>query len=188
MSINFSDGTDHGESAPMFLFGKPVAGGVTGNNPQLPQIPTANDNLDMEFDFRSVYASVLRDWFCVPQNDVPGILLHEFPYLNGMFESNLACTPSDVHDVNQSAGKSLLNCRPNPFRSGLTLDYESAGGMTLVQVLDASGRLVATPVSTWQARSRYQEYWDAGDLPPGTYFCRLVTGGQQQTKTVVKVE
>lgn len=188
IASNSSDGTDHGESAPMFLFGKPVAGGVTGSNPQLPQVPTANDNLDMEFDFRSVYASVLRDWFCVPQNDIPGILLHEFPYLNGMFESNLACTPSDVHDQNQSAGKSLLNCRPNPFRSGLTLDYESAGGMTLVQILDTSGRLVATPVSTWQARGQYQEYWDAGDLPPGTYFCRLVTGGQQQTKTVVKVE
>ncbi|MEQ1745407.1 MAG: DUF1501 domain-containing protein [Saprospiraceae bacterium] len=187
IASNFSDGTDHGESAPMFLFGKTIAGGVTGNNPQLPPNPTVDDNLDMEFDFRSVYASVLRDWFCVPQADVPGILLHEFPYLNGMFQSNLPCVSTDVHDVNQTAGKSLLNCRPNPFRDGLTLDYETAGGMTMVHVLDTSGRVVATPVSTWQAKGKYQEYWDAGDLPPGTYFCRLVSGGQQQTKTVVKV-
>ena len=187
IASNFSDGTDHGESAPMFLFGEPVAGGVTGNNPQLPPSPTVNDNLDMEFDFRSVYASVLRDWFCVPQPEVPDILLHQFPFINGMFQPGLACTPTDVHDAHQLAGKSLLNCRPNPFRDGLTLEYESAGGMTLVQILDTSGRIVAVPVSTWQARGQYQEYWDAGALPPGTYFCRLVSGGQQQTKTVVKV-
>jgi len=62
-----------------------------------------------------------------------------------------------------------------------------SGGMTLVQILDTSGRIVATPVSTWQAKGQYQEYWDASALPPGTYFCRLVSGGQQQTKTVVKV-
>ncbi|MBK9336808.1 MAG: DUF1501 domain-containing protein [Lewinellaceae bacterium] len=186
IASNFSDGTDHGESAPMFLFGKPVAGGVSGSNPQLPLVPTVNDNLDMEFDFRSVYASVLRDWFCVPQDDVPGILLHEFPFVNNLFQSGLACVSTDVHDAHQAVGKSLLNCRPNPFRERLTLDYETAGGMTLVQILDTSGRIVATPVSTWQGKGQYQANWDAGNLPAGTYFCRLVNSGQQQTKTVVK--
>jgi uncharacterized protein (DUF1501 family) len=188
IASNFSDGTDHGESAPMFLFGKPVAGGISGSNPQLPQVPTVNDNLEMEFDFRSVYASVLRDWFCVPQADVPGILLHEFPYLDNMFNSGLACVSTDVHDAHQAAGKSLLQCSPNPFRNSLTLDYQTAGGMTIVQILDASGRIVATPVSTWQPKGQYQEFWDASELPPGAYFCRLVNGGQQQTKTVIKVE
>lgn len=187
IASNFSDGTDHGESAPMFLFGEPVAGGVTGSNPQLPPSPTVNDNLNLEFDFRSVYASVLRDWLCVPQTDVPDILLHQHPFINGMFKPGLACTPTDVHDAHQAAGRSLLNCRPNPFRDQLVLDYTTDGGMTLVQILDTSGRLVATPVSTWQARGQYQEHWDGSALPPGTYFCRLVNGGQQQTKTVVKV-
>ena len=185
ITSNSSGGTDHGEAAPVFVFGKPVAGGVLGNNPQLPAVPTVEDNLAMEFDFRSLYASVLRDWFCVPQGDIPAILMHDFPYLE-LFTAGLPCVSTDTHDIHQIAGKALLSCRPNPFVAGTTLEYETAGGMTLVQILDAAGRIVATPVSGWQAQGRYQEYWEAADLPSGTYFCRLISGGQQQTKMLVK--
>ena len=186
ITSNASVGTDHGEAAPLFVFGKPVAGGVTGDNPQLPASPTVDDNLPMQFDFRSVYASVLRDWFCVPQDDVPGILMHEFPYLS-LFDAGLPCVSTGVHDAHQAAGKSLLNCRPNPVVSGATLEYETDGGMTVLQVIDASGRTVGTPVSAWQPKGKHQEYWDASGLPPGTYFCRLVNAGRPQTKMIVKV-
>ncbi|MCS7035586.1 MAG: DUF1501 domain-containing protein [Saprospiraceae bacterium] len=183
---NFSDGTDHGESAPVFLFGAPVAGGVTGNNPKLPPNPTVYDNLDMEVDFRSVYATLLRDWFCVPEANVPGILLHKRPFLSGLFRPGVACATSSVHEDNQEAGRTLLSCWPNPFRHTLHLEYESTGAPTLVQVLDASGRVVATPVSGWQPQGRYREAWDAAAVTPGTYFCRLISGQMQQTRTVVK--
>lgn len=186
IASNASGGTDHGDAAPMFLFGKPVAGGVTGNNPQLPQVPDVNDNLDMQYDFRSVYASVMRDWFCVPQADIPAVLMHDFPYLD-LFEAGLPCVSTAVHDIHQTAGKSLLKCRPNPFTTFTTLDYETQGGPTLVQVLDASGKVVATPVNAWQPKGAYQVEWEAAALPPGTYFCRLVNHGQQQTKAVVKM-
>lgn len=185
ITSNFSGGTDHGEAAPMFMFGKPVAGGVLGNNPQIPQFPTVEDNLPMEFDFRSVYASVLRDWFCVPQQDISAILMHDFPYLD-LFDSGLPCVSTGVHDANQAAGKSLLSTWPNPFSTGLSLEYETAGGHTLVQLLDASGKVVATPVNRWQAKGKYQEYLEASGLPAGTYFCRLMNNGRHQTKMVVK--
>jgi uncharacterized protein (DUF1501 family) len=185
IASNFSGGTDHGEAAPVFMFGKPVAGGVLGNNPQIPQFPTANDAMPLEFDFRSIYASVLRDWFCVPQDDIPNVLLHDFPYLN-LFDSSLPCVSTAVHDANQAAGKALLTAWPNPFTSGLTLEYETAGGLTLIQLLDTSGKVVATPVNRWQPKGKYQEYWEGADLPAGTYFCRLLNNGRHQTKTVVK--
>lgn len=186
ITSNFSGGTDHGEAAPLFMFGKPVAGGVLGNNPQIPQNPTVEDNLPMEFDFRSVYATVLRDWFCVPQEDISSILLHDFPYLD-LFDNGVPCLSTAVHDANQAAGKSLLGAWPNPFSSRITLEYETAGGLTLVQLLDTSGKVIATPVNRWQPEGKYQEYWDAPDLPAGTYFCRLLNNGRQQTKTVVKM-
>ncbi len=185
IASNASGGTDHGEAAPVFLFGKPVAGGVTGANPQLPPNPTAADNLPMEYDFRSVYASALRDWFCVPQDDIPSILLHDLPFID-LFETGLPCVSTDVHDAHQTTGQTLLRCRPNPFRDTLWLDYETEGGMTLVQILDVSGRVIATPVNTWQPKGQYAVQWDASSFPPGTYFCRLVNNRQQQTKTVVK--
>lgn len=187
ITSNASGGTDHGEAAPMFLFGKAVSGGVTGANPQIPQNPGVNDNLAMQFDFRSVYASVLRDWFCVPQDDIGSILLHDFPYIN-LFEAGVPCVSTGVHDANQDAGKSLLKVWPNPVRSHMTIEYETAGGLTIVQIMDSSGRIVASPVKTWQPKGKYQESWDASGLSSGTYFCRFLNGGQTQTKMVVKVE
>lgn len=57
---NASGGTDHGTSAPMFLIGTGVRGGLHGNYPSLTDLD--NGNLKMTTDFRSVYASVLGDW------------------------------------------------------------------------------------------------------------------------------
>ncbi len=57
---NGSYGTDHGAAAPMFLIGKRVKGGLHGDVPNLRELD-ANNDLKMQTDFRSVYATVL-DW------------------------------------------------------------------------------------------------------------------------------
>ena len=78
---NGSAGTDHGAAAPMFLMSSAVEGSIIGNNPVLPNNPTANDNLDMEIDFRSVYATVLRDWFCLDEEKIKDVLYGDFDLL-----------------------------------------------------------------------------------------------------------
>ena len=60
---NASVGTDHGAAAPLMVFGDGVQPGVIGNNPSIPTTTTVNDNVPMQFYFRQVYASVLKDWF-----------------------------------------------------------------------------------------------------------------------------
>jgi uncharacterized protein (DUF1501 family) len=62
---NSSFGTDHGAAAPLFVFGKNVKPGMVGNNPVIPGSVSVNDNIPFQYDFRSVYASVLKQWFCV---------------------------------------------------------------------------------------------------------------------------
>jgi uncharacterized protein (DUF1501 family) len=183
---NYSGGTDHGEAAPMFLFGKPIAGGITGKNPLIPSNTTEYDNLDMEFDFRSVYGTILRDWFCVPETDVPDILLHDHAYLD-LYQSNISCISTATHQANQSAGRSLLDCSPNPFSTNLQIVYRTDGGPTTVQILDASGKVIATPAHGIMGRGEYVVSFSGSSLPAGTYFCRVLNGMQHQTKTVVKV-
>lgn len=78
---NGSTGTDHGVAAPMFLFGDNVLPGILGSNPVIPANATPDDNIQMQYDFRSVYSSILKDWFCVPQADLPNIMLQPFPTL-----------------------------------------------------------------------------------------------------------
>lgn len=185
MASNASGGTDHGEAAPMFMFGKPVAGGILGTTPVIPNIPTDYDNVDMQFDFRSVYASILRDWFCVPETDVPDILLHDAAYVD-LFEQDISCISTAVHQANNAAGETLIRCSPNPFTTNLYIEYHSDGGPTTIQILDTSGKIVATPVTGFMPKGDYEVNWSSGSFPAGTYFCRLLNGGRQQTKMVVK--
>ena len=58
---NASDGTDHGVAGPMFLFGPRVKGGLYGKHPSLAELDEGD--LIHNVDFRSVYATVLQDWF-----------------------------------------------------------------------------------------------------------------------------
>ena len=71
---NGSTGTDHGAAAPMFVFGSKVNWGVIGSNPVIPTNATTNDQVAMQFDFHRIYASILQNWFCVPQGDAETVL------------------------------------------------------------------------------------------------------------------
>jgi len=79
---NASGGTDHGAAAPLFYFGKNVKGGVIGTNPIIPANVTVNDNVAMQYDFRSVYASILQNWFQLQQSDVSNVLSGSFATLS----------------------------------------------------------------------------------------------------------
>ena len=52
-------GTDHGTAAPMFVIGGNNSGKIIGNNPNLSDLD--NGDLKHEIDFRSVYASILKN-------------------------------------------------------------------------------------------------------------------------------
>jgi uncharacterized protein (DUF1501 family) len=63
---NSSYGCDHGTSAPLILFGNKLKGGLIGTNPEISDSVGENDNLPFQTDFRSVYATILKDWFGSP--------------------------------------------------------------------------------------------------------------------------
>ena len=57
-----SGGTDHGTAFPMMIFGNNLNANVLGKNPKIDPKITWEDNLDAEFDFRQIYASVIEQW------------------------------------------------------------------------------------------------------------------------------
>lgn len=67
---NGSGGTDHGAAGPMFALGNPVKSGLYGNAPSLTDL----DQGDLRYtvDFRSVYATVLENWFGMPSQQILG--------------------------------------------------------------------------------------------------------------------
>ena len=60
-SENFSDGTDHGTSAPHFILGGLVKGGLYGEQPPLDSLE--GKNLTYRMHFTQLYASVAKEWW-----------------------------------------------------------------------------------------------------------------------------
>lgn len=79
---NAGNGTDHGDAAPLFVFGGCAGGAVMGENPQIDPDVEQRTGVPMQFDFRDVYGSVLTDWFGLPQGEVRDLLYPDFQYLS----------------------------------------------------------------------------------------------------------
>ncbi|HVM87871.1 MAG TPA: DUF1501 domain-containing protein [Puia sp.] len=181
---NGSAGTDHGTAQPVFVFGDYVKSGVLGNPPDLPSTITADDNLPMQYDFRSVYSSVLRDWFCVEPTDITTILYKNYQYLP--FLKTTACTIG-ADELNR-LGTNLIINYPNPFVNSTTISFKTMGGHTLVQVFDPTGRLVAVPVDKdYDGEGAYTITFDGQRLSSGVYYARLQNGSVQQVRAMLKV-
>ncbi len=182
---NGSFGTDHGAAAPMFVFGTSVQGGVVGDNPIISPTPSVQDNVPMQHDFRSVYTTFLKNWFCVPEADLNEIMLQDFPALPLVAVSD--CVSTDSHERNRQAGKKLLSNYPNPFTNSTNITFESGGSKVILQVFDTTGNLVATPLNEACPIGKKTISWDAEGLPSGVYYCRLQNGPVQQIGQMLKV-
>lgn len=162
---NNSFGTDHGTSAPMFVFGKNVKGGIIGTSPNLKDLD--NGNLKMQHDFRQIYASVLNDWFGTEKTVTNTVLQRSFSTLP-IFGTG---TISGFYDQ-KFEEKSLL-LYPNPAVENVVLELDEIFvSSALLRIIDMSGRIVMT-----QTVSPIQQIpIDVGRFPTGKYVVRLEAG------------
>ena len=183
IASNGSIGTDHGAAQAVFVFGDSVKSGVLGTNPDLSGL-NSQSNIPMQYDFRSVYSTILRDWFCVPADDVSTILLKNYQYLP--FISNTACgnTYTDLNNL----GDSLIKNSANPFVDSTIITFKTNGGHTLIQVFDAAGRMMALPVDQdYPTAGTYSVTVNTSAWAAGVYYARLQNKSVQQVRTLLKV-
>lgn len=178
---NASNGTDHGAAAPLFVFGKHVQSGVTGTTPIIPTNATVGDNIPYQYDFRSVYASILSNWLCVNSTILSRVMLKNF--------QNLPLTNVGTCSVINPVGNAeqLVVAYPNPFHKTVTIQFKTMGGHTMVQVLDGAGRLVKIIFDRDFNEGTYRVDFDGEHLPAGIYYIRLQNQVIQQVKSVIKV-
>ncbi|MGI8967849.1 MAG: DUF1501 domain-containing protein [Chloroflexota bacterium] len=77
---NAGRGTDHGTSAPMFVVGSKVKGGMYGKDPILSALDS-DGNLEFGIDFRSVYGTVIDGWLNGNSPNVLGGSYERLPFL-----------------------------------------------------------------------------------------------------------
>lgn len=181
---NDSQGTDHGAAAPQFIFGKPVDGGkISGNNPSIPSTVTVDNNLDKEHDYRSLYATLLRDWLCLSDEDVQTVLQEQFPILPFIKNS---CSTSGVYHLKHE-GNPLLSCWPNPFSNDIQLNYKGDSSHTIIELTDYSGRVLMKLIDEDPDNSIHSKQFNLSHLPSGQYSMRYISLHHMQSIFVTKI-
>lgn len=183
---NASLGTDHGAAAPLIMFGKHAKKGILGTSPDIPADIQVVNNIPFQYDFRSVYASVLEQWFCVKQPALQSILLQNYqslPLITG------PCGVADDPDTNNNnADKLILKMWPNPYTINATIQFSTTGGNTMIQQLNSLGQVVKVLANGEYAAGTYNiDIYNDG-LPAGAYFIRLQNQSLQKVLSVLKVQ
>ena len=148
---NGSYGTDHGIGAPVMLFGRGVIPGVRGNNPNISD--PSKGNVEMQFDYRQVYNSILRDWFLVDQSIInQQILFRNFHDgtsdvdTSKNYEPLNVATPDDVSSAYHEFVRKRFGIRnifPIPAETQVTIDFVcNHVGETHFTVFSSEGKLV----------------------------------------------
>ena len=181
---NASGGTDHGSAAPLFLFGKNVRGGVFGNNPTIPITATVNDNVPYQYDFRTIYNTILQNWFCVTDTAKTEILTKPFPILPLINAS--VCGINDK--ASTFAKDALVYNYPNPFSNFTKIEFKTDGGPTLLQLLDGGGTIIKVLVEATYNYAGMNSFTLYGSgLIPGVYYIRLQNQDKVFVKSIIKI-
>jgi uncharacterized protein (DUF1501 family) len=129
---NAGYGTDHGDAAPMFLFGSCISASVIGNNPDIPNAELDQEGVPMQIDFRDIYASVLKDWFGAPEQQIQGLFTHQVQFyplfrgcdtVIGLEENNIILYPNPC--------KETLNIKLNTLEETVTIKIINLLGQSL---------------------------------------------------------
>lgn len=188
---NNTNGTDHGTTAPMFLFGNKINPTVLGKNPEVWDASQGKmkSDLDLQFDYRSLYATAIHQWFGLDKGDVDGLFGKTFedgsnPTQNiydGGFHCNLPIFLNGGIPIATGVDEGVVSSEgiyPNP--SAGTIKYVGIqDGIYHVKVLSSDGKLV-------HDRQYPAEHMKNGlnfGLPRGTY-----TVMYQHTKSLEKKE
>lgn len=175
---NASLGTDHGAAAPMFLFGEKVNGGCYGNNPTIAQSVGVNDNIPMQHDFRSIYATILKNWFEVNDTQLSTVMLKSFPILP--FVNGATGT-----DEQSAFNTESISAFPNPCRENTTLTFVSTGGLIRVRLFNSEGREVRVLAEGNFPKGACHLPVSTDGLAPGLYYYQLQMGSDQCMKNLM---
>lgn len=183
---NASLGTDHGAAAPLLLFGKHIKKGILGNSPDIPSDINVVNNVPFQYDFRSVYASVLERWFCVKQPLLNQLLLQNYQSLP-VIKGGPCGLPDDPDDTNNQSDKLLLKMWPVPYTLNATIQFSTTGGHTMIQQINPLGQVVKVLADGEYTAGTYNIDIYDDNLPSGAYFIRLQNQSLQKVLNVVKI-
>ena len=176
---NGSMGTDHGTAAPLFVFGSCLENQMIGNNPEIPEAPDPQEGVSMQYDFRSVYGSILQDWFKVPEDEIRASLYQDYQYLP-ILCFNIKNKEEFDTNINSSN-------YPNPFEQYTNITFSCENDRVRVSIFDVLGHEIRVLTDQKFNAGEHSIRFDANGLPAGNYYYRITIGNKYATKLIMKV-
>lgn len=108
------------------------------------------------------------------------------PYLPHLaMRSNFATAVED-HKTSVIRDSKLYQNYPNPFNPVTKIKWQSpVGSWQTIKVYDLLGNEVAILVDEYKLAGSYELEFNAGNLPSGVYFYRLLSGSFSETKKII---
>ena len=181
---NGSFGTDHGSAAPLMIFGSCVNGAIIGDNPVIPEEVGSKDGVAMQFDFRSVYGSLLIDWFEAEESTVRSLLYDDFQYIPLVEGCNKT---TSINTIFKQQEVLFIENSPNPFSQLTNIYFESKGEHIRLSIFDANGSELAVLTNQHIAKGKHQVTYHTSTLAAGNYYCRMQTSRGSKVVLMVKV-
>ncbi|MCB0661066.1 MAG: T9SS type A sorting domain-containing protein, partial [Saprospiraceae bacterium] len=142
---------------------------------------TPQEGVAMQYDFRSVYATLLVDWLGAKDTDIKTVLFDDFaklPLIQG-------CIPDDVKEVDKS---SEIQVFPNPCTSETTLRFTlDAKAHIHIAVYDALGSMIRLITDKSLDGGDHSIKIDTTSLVSGAYHIRMQQNHMVQTLRFIKV-
>ena len=150
---NGSLGTDHGEVAPMFVFGRAVQSGISGINVDLTEA-TEDNNFQVEsvqYDYRTTFATLFQDFLGASDSQIDATFLDN--------STNSSFTDSKINELLKNSHKVDVSCYdetlntpepttaewaifPNPFQDDINVTSEYPELETHFELHNQTGQVI----------------------------------------------
>lgn len=182
INSNASYGTDHGTGGPIMLFGKNVIAGVSGRAPDLTNRDTTN--VDMQFDYREVYANLLHHWMGASETDVNDIFYGD--YLSGNLAALATTVITGKNDEFVERRYKLEQNHPNPAKDATTIGFRINDTLqVIIDLMDSRGSKIRNLVNTVFEPGYHSIPVSLSGLQPGMYIYQMKAGAFKDIKKLM---
>lgn len=192
---NASLGTDHGEIAPMFVFGSAINPGISGTNVNLAEAVLANNYQvrTVQHDYRRVFSTVLQDWFGT-SNQTLDMTFYNHTTNTGFSNNKIAdliklpnvvnttCYADKLLSVNEFQNAHEVIVYPNPTSELITINSPNNNAIDAVSIYSIDGKLIGrykNPFMTSQFSINVE------NLATGFYSLKIETANGNFSKKVI---
>lgn len=192
---NASLGTDHGEIAPMFVFGNAINPGISGTNINLSEAVATNNYQakTVQHDYKRVFGTILQDWFGT-NNQTLDLSFYDHTVNSGFTNNKLADLIKSQHLVNSSCYTNTtlgtdrfektteVMVYPNPTSELITISVQNDNQINSTSLFSLDGKFIVT-YNNPQISNQFTI--NVQNLSSGFYYLKIETNSGSISKKII---